>query len=920
MEWSAFELHLRHLPEREHKRVRKAFDLARKLHEGQLRKSGEPYFMHPVAVAQKIARVGADADTIIATLLHDTVEDTPITLDEIDKEFGATVTHLINGVTKLSAADIGAAPNLNEQTETLRKIFRLMQEDPRIMVIKLYDRMHNMETAQFLSPEKQHALAEETLDAYAKIADRLCMQDVRYAIEELCYQILNPELLEKMKLVRDQNDHLGHTLFKKMRDTLAHQESWFKDITMELEKKTWSKLRAQLDVEGQAVSGLSRVTLAFICPDREACYRVMGALHKPWRREDLSFQDFINSPELNGYRGLHTTIILEDGTRVRCKIRTEEMHRYAHEGITLYCFDTNKAATLEQLLPWTQRIQSLTEDTTLRSDTFWQSLQNDILGESITVHGPDDRAMQLPKGATALDGTFYLFKEKAFRIKAIRVNGKEVEPHTVLMRSNALSVELAKEPQVKREWLKWTTTAYAAALVRSKLTEASIPHRITDGRDILSRFMAEHRRGYLEEYSESYLKHKAADLGFGSTDELYLAIADGHVEPSIVFEHIANNKRKIERPRRYVFQYNIPGGRNDVMMQARMIRDSFRDRIVELRTRRLSAGEQFTFTANLTNMERAAMEDRLRAVGAQDVEVLERSRKTLPLLVTVLLLWALNPVLAKWFLISGMTPMTLIILRLLTFGTFSIVVFALWRLQTRSGFSAVPRLAYWAFAPAVGLTGMSVFNYFSLYFLAPSIHLTILRLNAILLPLLIAMDMNQKFRFLKHILLLILCAIPVLLVTITPRGIPPYGIVFAILALLSYTLYSLTTERVMQQSKISARYPILQLYMGVFMGAVGLALLSIHGGITWSDPKILQAVAYVVSCVCIPHLCYSLLLKKMRFKHMTDLFLLEVPLAILFEGMILHLTLPLAQYLMIALVLVILIYSRWSQLTMHMTR
>jgi len=223
MQWKEFQSHIRHLAAKDLQRVERAFELGKEVHKGQKRKSGEPYFNHPIAVADKLADMGADADTIIAALLHDTIEDTPLTLDDVEKEFGTTVAILINGVTKLSSEDVATKSSLDEQIETLRKIFILMQEDVRIMVIKLVDRLHNMQTVEFLSEARQKAQAQETMEVYVKIADRLCMQDLRDELEGLYLSILEPKTAQELSLLRAQNEQLGQSIIKKMQEKVRKE-------------------------------------------------------------------------------------------------------------------------------------------------------------------------------------------------------------------------------------------------------------------------------------------------------------------------------------------------------------------------------------------------------------------------------------------------------------------------------------------------------------------------------------------------------------------------------------------------------------------------------------------------------------------------------------------------------------------------
>lgn len=821
--------------------------------------------MHPVAVAEKLTRAGADAETIIAALLHDTVEDTPITLDEIEKEFGEVVTKLINGVTKLSAADIGTTPNLNEQVETLRKIFQLMQEDPRMMVIKLFDRLHNMETVEFLKPDKQQALAHETLDTYAKIADRLCMQDLRYELEELCYAVLDPELLERMKEIRDKNQSIGQHLVSTMRKTLINMHTDFgNNVTMELERKSWAKLRAQLNVEGAAISGLSPVTIAFICDDRDACYRVMGALHTPWKREVLSFQDFINSPELNGYQGLHTTIILEDGTRVRCKIRTHEMHKYAHDGITSYCFDAQKKGELERVVPWTKRIQSLTEDTTHRSDAFWQSLQSDILGASITIHGPDDKTVDLPKGATVLDGAFYILGEKALRATAFRVNGMEADPQTPLERSNAVSVELAKESQVTRDWLRWTQTSFAAATIRAALRELPISERAETGRVVLQQFLSQRKKGFIEEFEDAFLLEAATSLGFATVEEMLAGIADEIVSPSLVFEKIFHSRKKaVVNPGTVVLNFSFPTGNKDLHGRINRILELYNNLVQDVRISRGTESGSGSVRLISTELEEAEVIRELEKAGAYNMHITQEIRGTFLLVAVLIILWGLDPVMAKLLISDGVSPIDLTSIRFLTFAAAGVCTYAIFGLRTRNLLKSIRPLKASLLGSGVTLFLTALSSYIALQSITAMEYILLIIGGLVVVRFFQAYTTHSEgVRSSLWSLVLLLGAYMLLTLYYSTSLV---GTLAGAVSGLSFALYSLLSKRFQEEeARIHARYPAYLFWLSMSTLPLTLLLLPQSGLALIPWEVILKGVAFSVVFVMLPYGLYFECMRRLK--------------------------------------------------------
>jgi guanosine-3',5'-bis(diphosphate) 3'-pyrophosphohydrolase len=255
-----------------------------------------------------------------------------------------------------------------------------------------------------------------------------------------------------------------------------------------------------------------------------------------WPRVTLSFEDFINAPSINGYRGLHTTIILPSGTRVRCKIRTHEMHDYARRGVTTLCF-TQKSGVLE-LLSWTKSISPLADSTEGKSDSFFESLKSEILGESIIVYGPGDESVQLPKGSTALDGMVQLFPDRALKLQTILVNGKEVPFSTPLTQAAALNATYAEHNTVQRDWLQSVQTHLAAVSIRDALVRQSEQKKIEVGKRLLQEAMTERKRGFLEEFDERQLKRRLELIGETSLQNVYIAIAEGRLEATEAYDAI----------------------------------------------------------------------------------------------------------------------------------------------------------------------------------------------------------------------------------------------------------------------------------------------------------------------------------------------------------------------------------------------
>lgn len=680
MQWQELRSHIRHLPAREVSRVERAFVLGKKMHEGQKRRSGEPYFNHPVAVTHMLSDLGADSETLIAALLHDTVEDTPLTIADIGHEFDGKVPMLIDGVTKLNSDDVGLSPKLDQQIETLRKIFTLMEQDVRIMVIKLVDRLHNMQTVEFLPPAKQELLAKETLEVYVKIADKLCMQDLRDELESLCLSVLEPETLSRLLEIRTQNETRSAEVLEQMQATLRnHDKALAAKNPMHFECKTWDRLRTQLEVGTSVATGLTTMTAAFVCDDVDACYRVLGALHQLWKREILSFQDFINAPQLNGYQGLHTTIIAQDGTRVRCKIRTRTMEEYAHKGIATLCF--KGTSNITEILPWTKHISDLTTDTEGSSNDFWLNLKSDILGASIVIHGPDDRTVQVPHDTTVLDGAFYLFQENALRVQSIRMNGADVPFATPLVNAASLEVVLSDDETCDLEWLRIVRTGLAHAKIRAALAKHSHEKKLLIGKEMLQAMFTERKRGFIEEFDESILEKKMKAIGFASMDDVYVSIADGRLEPSEVYDVLFGTTqppRKTRLPLSMI-HYHANMDSVDAMDRLNLVHRKYGAALSEIRYHRMSEGGcSISLQGRMSPQELSEFQKDLSIAGANDITVIRQNFTLIGLIGIIILLWGLDPVIANRLLMQdALSPADLAVIRFWTFFMASGVTYAL---------------------------------------------------------------------------------------------------------------------------------------------------------------------------------------------------------------------------------------------------
>ncbi len=826
MQWQEFRTHVRHLPAKDLARVEHAFLLGKKMHGDQKRRSGEPYFMHPVAVAQMLTGLGADPDTIIAALLHDTVEDTPLTLDEIDAQFGGSVASLIDGVTKLSSKDVAMSPKLDEQIETLRKIFTLMQQDIRIMVIKLVDRLHNMQTVEFLPLDRQKLLARETLEVFVKIADRLCMQDIRDDLEALCLSVLEPSLYAQLSELSLANEQSGNAVVDAMHDRLrSHDRLLFSKTTLHFEPKAWHQLKAQSVAGATVVTGMSTATAVFTCQDVDTCYRILGALHQIWKREILSFQDFINAPQLNGYRGLHTTVIAQDGTRVRCKIRTKEMQEYARKGVTTVCFKA--MSRIAEILPWTERLTSLTTDTEGSSNDFWNSLKSDILGESITIHGPDDSTVQLSGDATALDGAFHLIQDRALRITSIRINGQGVPFSASLINAASLDFTLSENETTSREWLSQVHTGFAAAKIRSALLKQSEEHKLPIGRNMLQQVFTSRKRGFIEEFDERTVQNHLETLGYHSLKEVYIGIADGRLEPTDVYSAIFDKpkRRTHEKIPSSIVRYSVDMESVDVMDRINLIHRKHGAALADIRYHRTHGGRaQVSLHVFMQPHELMSFQRDLEQAGATHLSVIRQSRATFLLIGIIILLWGLDPVMARILLLSGdITALHLTVVRFVTFFCAASVTYALHIAASQVKAKSIRPFQFSLIASAIALFCTAILSYFALQYV-PATQYIIFIVAGLTLTSCIEQVLEGTVGRRMVFASITIAAVAGFLVYV--QGYSQIGVLAGIGSSLGFSMYSQISRRYQEtEARIHARYPAFVFWLSAITLILSLFIL-----------------------------------------------------------------------------------------------
>jgi len=519
--------------------VRKAYEFSQKNHAGQTRASGEPYLVHPLGVAQVLAEMKMDAVAIAAGLLHDSVEDTSVTIVDIRKEFGEQVAHIVEGVTKISQIDF--ASREEQQAENLRKMMLAMVDDIRVVLIKLADRLHNMRTLEHLTPERQQKIAKETLEIYGPIAHRLGMGKIRGELEDLGFRYLDP-------LTHQQVHDAVESRRKKGEQFLARVEQTLRDklkeaaITAEVESRIKRLFSIHKKLVRQKIS-VEQVydlyAMRVITKSLQDCYAVLGIVHNVWRPVPGRIKDFIAMPRPNFYQSLHTSVITEDGTPFEVQIRTEEMHRMAEEGIAAHwkykdgpvsAQDEQRLAWLRQVVEWQRDVSDPTE--------FLSTLKIDLYPEEVYTFTPKGKVVVLPRESTPIDFAYTIHTEVGHSCVGAKVNGRMVPLRHKLHSGDIVEIITQPGHKPSRDWLAVVKSSRARNKIKHWLNIHQRERAVEIGRKLIEKEARKYRVAF-KEIKDEELRKIASDYGLGQIDDLMAGIGYGKYSARQILARLA---------------------------------------------------------------------------------------------------------------------------------------------------------------------------------------------------------------------------------------------------------------------------------------------------------------------------------------------------------------------------------------------
>ena len=519
--------------------VRKAYEYSQKYHAGQTRASGQPYLVHPLEVACVLAEMKMDPIGIAAGLLHDSVEDTSITIVDIGKEFGDQVAHIVEGVTKISKIDF--ATREEQQAENLRKMMLAMVDDIRVVLIKLADRLHNMRTLEHLPPERQQTIARETLDIYAPIAHRLGMGKIRGELEDLGFRYLDPIGYQQVHDAVEARRKEGEAF-------LSHVETVLRDklkeagITANVESRIKRLFSIHKKLQRQRIT-VEQVydlcAMRVITRSVQDCYAVLGIIHNLWRPVPGRIKDFIAMPRPNFYQSLHTSVIAENGTPFEVQIRTEEMHKMAEEGIAAHWKykDGSVSAKDEQRLAWLRQVVDWQRDVSDPNE-FLSTLKIDLYPEEVYTFTPKGKVVVLPRDSTPIDFAYTVHTEVGHSCVGAKVNGRMVPLRHKLHSGDIVEILTQLGHKPSRDWLAVVKSSRARNKIKHWLNVHQRERAIEIGRKLIEKEARKYRIS-LKAVKDEALQKIASDYGLGRPDDLMAGIGYGKYSARQVLGRLA---------------------------------------------------------------------------------------------------------------------------------------------------------------------------------------------------------------------------------------------------------------------------------------------------------------------------------------------------------------------------------------------
>lgn len=532
--------------------VRKAYICSAKYHEGQVRKSGEPYLLHPLEVAKILAELKLDEASICTGLLHDTVEDTEATKEEIESIFGHDIAHLVDGVTKLSQIQFHSSEE--KQAENFRKMLVAMSRDIRVILVKLADRLHNMRTLQYMPQEKQERISTETMEIYAPLANRLGINWLKAELEDLSFKYIKPwdyrSLREKIGQTKKERAHFIDEVLREMSKTLSENEMQNFEVSGR-PKHLWSIYRKMVD-KGLAFDEIHDLIAFRVMVDTLGqCYEALGNIHSKWRPIPGRFKDYIAMPKPNGYRSLHTTVVGPNGERIEIQIRTKRMHEVAESGIAAHWQYKEGGSHLsldnesEKSFQWLRQLMDWQRDLSDPNE-FLESVKVDLFSDEVYVFTPRGDVIELPRGATPVDLAFAIHSDVGTQCIGAKVNNRIVPLRYVLENGDSCEIITQKNQRPKKDWLEFVKTSRARNKIRAIMRQLERDRSKEIGKELLDKEFRRYGTTLQRELKSGSLEQAVKEKRCANLDEALALVGYGKIEAkSFVEQCIPEEEKKV---------------------------------------------------------------------------------------------------------------------------------------------------------------------------------------------------------------------------------------------------------------------------------------------------------------------------------------------------------------------------------------
>lgn len=852
--WVAFEEAIGYLPFAAKERVRRAFEAAKDAHAGAVTAAKTmPDFAQSTLVASMMGALKADEETLVALFLYHAVERGCMQLDDVQTTFGIFTSALVTDLLRVETQSNPTQRDFNPVAETFRKRLMLMQGNMRLCVMALVDELFLLRRfKRELSANAQHAQRRAAGVLYMQLADKVCMRDI--------YE-------EMQSLLIPSSTSLA----------LQHAQSFerCRSILEEL-----CLLQGHLDVQfisDLPLSASQPISIAIVCPNLDRCYDMLRVLHQNFRQLPDSFHDYINRPDINGYQGLHTSILLQDHVKIDCKIRTQEMQEYAHIGIASLCFQ-QETIGLQEYVPWVQRIDSLSEATQTSSHAFIQSLMSDIFTDFIKLYNTEGKMLFMPAHATALDAAFFFEAERALRTQKILINEENV-PKSFPAKDNALlEIVLSDERTVSRKWLSQVHTFYSQSVIRSALGTLSRAGKIAVGKAGLQEVMHSKKKGFLEEFEESGFLPSLESLGYISLDEACIAVAEGKMDATDLYRGLFEPNVDEFTLRTCSVYCTIDIHDTHAIGAVLQVAEKYHAIVSGIRKHRWSGKTTGSILLHiqLSTIGQEYCAEALKAAGAQEVSIETNRRHWSQMfsVVAVIVLWTVDPVVAA-FLVSpsvGADAMDFTMMRFLSFFLACSAVALVERYRRQAPLRKIPLGDPFLWMSGVSLFTTAFATYASLNTLLPQEYITMTYTFGALFPVIHPLlHLSPRLKFISPTMVLPIIIASLLLLKILRPSLPWEGWILGMIAAIAFMILTLCTDAYKRRNRIQARLSTF------FITLSGIALLCSSSllpltGLPPANTVTLALFLHGIIFTTLPYLLYYNILTTIQWRLLVTYF------------------------------------------------